>query len=374
MNTYFAPPERCSEEELRKQLDIVSRNPVIDSLLKFTSGFLAILDSHRQILAVNDSMLQMLGIDDAANVLGLRPGEAIGCIHSAEEPGGCGTAKPCSTCGAAIAIVSALADEVPSQRTCAATIKRNGQETDVCFQVRCVSFPFEGYRFLLFFMQDITSQERWAALERVFFHDILNFVSGVVGAVEFMTSEGTDPELLTALREQAWRLKNEIDIQRVLADTKGQEYQLSMQEVTANHIVTGVKNLFTNHPVAAGKSLMINEPTANFTVWTDYSLLMRVLTNMVTNAFEATDKGGEVRFWIDRGKNTVTFFVWNKKAIPEDIRQRIFQRHFTTKDGAGRGIGTFSMKLLGEDFLRGKVDFTTSEQEGTVFSFTVRSS
>lgn len=374
MHTYFASPERCNEEELRKQVDIVSRNPVIDGLLKFTSGLLAVLDSHRQILAVNDSMLQMLGIENASNALGLRPGEAICCIHADEEPGGCGTAKSCSTCGAAIAIVATLAEEIPSERTCAATIKRRGEEIDVYFQVRCVPIKYEGYLFLLLFMQDITNYQRWAALERAFFHDILNFVSGLVGVAELIALEGTDPYLLKALREQAWQLKNEIDVQRVLASTKGQEYELSLQEVTANQVVTGIRNVFANHPVAAGKSLKISEPIPKLTLFTDYSLLLRVLINMLTNAFEATDGGGAVRFWIDGDGDAVSFFVWNKEAIPGNVKQRIFQRHFSTKNGTGRGIGTFSMKLLGEEFLRGNVGFTTSDEEGTVFRFTVASS
>jgi len=34
----------------------------------------------------------------------------------------------------------------------------------------------------------------------------------------------------------------------------------------------------------------------------------------------------------------------------------------------GRGLGTFSMKLFGEEFLGAKVNFKTSELEGTVFS------
>jgi len=373
MDTYFAPAERCSDEELHERVKTVSRNPVIDGLLKFTSGLLAILDEHRQILAVNASMLEMLGIEDASAVLGLRPGEAIGCVHADEEPGGCGTAISCRTCGAAIAIVTTLANDTPTERTCAATIMREGQEIDVCLQVRCVPIDLNGRRFLLLYLQDITSQQKWVSLERAFFHDIMNILNGLVGSAELLNLDGYNPELVATVGELAMQLKNEIAIQRTLSDTKSQGYELALQRVTAGQVVKGIRNVFANHPVAESKSFSIIVPFPDLSFTTDYSLLLKVLVNMLTNAFEATEKGGEVRSRIDRGEKNVSFSVWNKRAIPENIRPRIFQRHFSTKTGSGHGIGTFSMKLFGEEFLGGKVSFTTSEDEGTTFSLTLPS-
>jgi sensor histidine kinase regulating citrate/malate metabolism len=44
----------------------------------------------------------------------------------------------------------------------------------------------------------------------------------------------------------------------------------------------------------------------------------------------------------------------------------LFRRSFSTK-GRGRGIGTYSMKLLGEKYLKGRVWFTSSPNAGTTF-------
>ena len=68
-------------------------------------------------------------------------------------------------------------------------------------------------------------------------------------------------------------------------------------------------------------------------------------------------------FWVTMSMMTdllVAFFT-------DGIVPRIFQRNFSTKAEAGRGIGTYSMKLLGEDVLGGEVGFTSSEKDGTVF-------
>ncbi|WP_419662209.1 PAS domain-containing protein [Desulfosarcina variabilis] len=106
----------------------MSKNPVMSGLLHSISGLLAILDENRQIVAVNDSFLKMLGIDDPAQTLGLRPGEALNCVHAHRPPAGCGTTRACSTCGAAIAIVSSLEQNQPTEKMCALAATRNHQQ------------------------------------------------------------------------------------------------------------------------------------------------------------------------------------------------------------------------------------------------------
>jgi sensor histidine kinase regulating citrate/malate metabolism len=65
--------------------------------------------------------------------------------------------------------------------------------------------------------------------------------------------------------------------------------------------------------------------------------------------------------------NFVTIWVRNSAFIKREIQLQIFMRSFSTK-GSNRGLGTYSMKLLGEKYLGGKVSFTTDEKDGTVFS------
>ena len=88
---------------------------------------------------------------------------------------------------------------------------------------------------------------------------------------------------------------------------------------------------------------------------------------MILNALEATPTGGRVKMWIDTENDHLVFKVWNDGVIPADIARRIFQRNFSTKAQAGRGIGTYSMKLLGEEVLGGEVSFTSDESHGTIF-------
>jgi sensor histidine kinase regulating citrate/malate metabolism len=64
--------------------------------------------------------------------------------------------------------------------------------------------------------------------------------------------------------------------------------------------------------------------------------------------------------------DSVVYIVKNSKVMPENIKLQVFQRYFSTK-GAGRGIGTYSMKLITENFLGGKVTMESEKKSGTVF-------
>jgi sensor histidine kinase regulating citrate/malate metabolism len=57
--------------------------------------------------------------------------------------------------------------------------------------------------------------------------------------------------------------------------------------------------------------------------------------------------------------------------MPPEVQLQIFQRSFSTK-GKGRGVGTYSMKLLTERYLGGKLAFTSAAGEGTTFTAWVR--
>jgi signal transduction histidine kinase len=120
-------------------------------------------------------------------------------------------------------------------------------------------------------------------------------------------------------------------------------------------------------PSGAGRNLVVRFPSSSPPVTTDFNLVLRILTNMVTNALEAAPSGTTVQVGYQGGEGEVVFSVHNQGAIPEDVAERIFQRSFSTKTESGHGLGTYSMRLLAENYLGGRVNFTSSPAEGTTF-------
>lgn len=368
MDTYYAKAKRSSKEKLESEIDVVNNSPIVSGLLYSMSGLLAILNENRQIISINDALLQMLGVNDPKEVIGLRQGEAIHCIHASKAPSGCGTTKFCSSCGAAIAMVTSLKENRPVERKCMLTTYRDDKQIDIALLVKSHPITVRNKKFLLLYLQDITQEQQRAALERTFFHDINNMLMVLVGTSNLLLKSAPST-LAKTIHQTSLRLSKEVDIQRYLSCSEASDFTPTLVDVTTTEIMKELKTSFSQHPLAHEKYIEITDDYPHMTLKTDSSLLLRILWNMITNALEATEIRGTVKIWLEHKKNAISFCVWNATAIPSEIINRVFQRNFSSKSESGRGVGTFSMKLLGEGILGGKVAFTTSEEEGTIFTF-----
>jgi sensor histidine kinase regulating citrate/malate metabolism len=87
---------------------------------------------------------------------------------------------------------------------------------------------------------------------------------------------------------------------------------------------------------------------------------------MTKNALEASKPGDKITLSSSVSGKGVVLSVNNPGVIPEDIKLQIFKRSFSTK-GTGRGIGTYSMKLFGENYLHGKIKVESNDWTGTTF-------
>lgn len=367
METHFASADRSEPDILERELRSVRASPVIEALLDSVSGMLAVLNRHRQVLAVNSAFIEELGIEDPELALGLRLGEAVDCLHATAGPGGCGTSEYCATCGAAIAIVTAQGFAEPVERICALRALRNGRKIDLCLRVRAAPIRIDGAPYLLLFLRDVTDDWNRAALERIFFHDINNILGGLMTATALLESEHGDTDLMGSIRRLSLRLAREVAFQSglVAGDDRGPVPEPSL--VTVNDVLDEVGALFSLYPVACDKELHVVRSERNPTILVDEALLLRVLGNMVTNALEASGPGDRVEMWVEEREGRTEFQVWNHLVIDESVALRIFQRNFSTKDGEGRGLGTFSMRLIGETYLGGEVGFASGAPDGTVF-------
>jgi len=368
--TFFAPFERAKAPDLERTIHLVTQSPVTTALLRSATSMMCVLNEHRQIITLNTTYLDSLDVSHADDVIGQRPGEAINCAHSNDHPGGCGTSAHCRGCDVAIAIVASQRTGRPVQRECVVAVHdRSGGMRDMSLAVRASPFELMGERFTVFCMTDISAQKIHAALERTFLHDLSNLVTALAATSETLRK---DPEarsipFVNDVCDLTQRLSREIVIQRLLLSREPAKYRPNMQRVSIADTLIFLARLFANHPIALTKPLSINRQLSVDDCVTDASLLERVLTNMLINAFEATGDGCEVRLTAESSETRMRFTVWNAECMTDAVSSRVFQRHFSTKKGLGRGQGTYAIRLLGEALLRGQVGFTSCPEEGTTF-------
>ena len=117
LSTLFASPERSSPEEIDTQHKKVSAQSLVLTLIDCFPEPAMILDKHRQIVLANDKLEHLLG-QPRRSLIGMRWGEAVGCIHATECSAGCGTTHFCRYCGAVNAIVNSQHTAQPHVEEC----------------------------------------------------------------------------------------------------------------------------------------------------------------------------------------------------------------------------------------------------------------
>jgi K+-sensing histidine kinase KdpD len=370
MESHFASPERSTPAVLAEEIKSLTNNSLVDGLMNAANSLFAILNEHRQIVAINESFLKMMGVEDAVSVLGLRNGEYVRCVHADEMPGGCGTSSFCSTCGAVVAIIASMELREPVERVCAITVERDNKEVELFFQVRCTPVEIDGQQFILMFLQDVSLQQQCANMERTFFHDISNVLMALMGKGTQLNKLGDHPQIAD-VQKLITRLVQEFSVQKSLANSISHTYQPLYCDVSVNGVLSSLEGVFSDSHLTVNKKVEFVPVAGDVTLVSDECLVRRIVENMISNALEASADNETVRVYIEPDGGSLSFCVWNRRPIPEDIGRRIFQRNFTTKDGLGHGLGTFSMKFFGEQVLGGVVGFTSSEEQGTEFRLTL---
>ena len=255
---------------------------------------------------------------------------------------------------------------------CLITREFDGEIEALDLRVWATPLTFNGENFVIFAVTNIEDEKRRAMLERTFFHDILNTAGIIRGAVELLptaeeaeTTEQLQGMLLSATR----RLIGEIEMQNELVAAEQGDLQLAYENIEARAFLHELARIYATHKVANKKHIAVTPVAEEIVVQSDPRMLARVLGNLIKNALEASQPGETVTLHCARVGDAVRFAVHNPSVMPPAVQEQVFQRSFSTK-GKGRGIGTYSIKLLTEHYLHGRVAFRSKPGEGTTFMVT----
>jgi len=365
MKTKFASPERAPEDIIEQQAEIFQDNEILNNFLSKIPAVFLIVNNYRQIVYMNRGALDFGGIEDLASVIGLRPGEIFGCIHSQDEEGGCGTSIHCTYCGAIKAVLISQKGKPAVEE---AHLILGPEEKAYDLRVWASPLTLNGREFHAVTIQDISDQKRKIILERVFFHDILNNLTGLLGIVDLLMNykdKLNQEEYLEKTKKHLDVLVDEIRFQQMLHHMENDTLSIEPQNFNTLELCNELLDMYENLAEERNIKIQLDEELEDVTIKSDKIILRRIIGNMLKNAIEASEKNDTVTLGSKKINNKIEFWVHNPGFIPENIQLQIFNRSFSTK-GANRGLGTYSMKLLSSD-LKGEVDFTSSRSEGTVF-------
>ena len=361
--TRFASAERASPKRVRMQASAVEEHTLLREVLATVPHIVVVLNQERQVVFANQALTSLLG-DDAQDAVGRRPGEILGCVNSQNRTGGCGTSEACRACGVVNSILAAAGGEDDEREA------RLSLESGVSLDLKVVTHPItvDGEALTVLTLTDIAHEKRRRVLERVFFHDVLNTAGGVQGLAGLIKDSDDDQMgMLTDMLEMsAAQLVDEIQTQRLLTSVEDDRYEPTLDWHAVPGILDEVVGTYLPLGRAASVGLEVAGTPPHLDLETDRTMLGRVLGNLVKNAIEASQAGMTVLVGALTDADSVEFWVHNRRSIPPDAKLQIFQRSFSTK-GAGRGLGTYSVRLFAEQYLGGGVSFDSSEGGGTTF-------
>lgn len=367
--TQFAPAARLTDEEILRQAEEINKQNIIPEIFNIIPYILLVLNKERQIIYSNQVLFAVLGVSPE-KVLGFRPGEVLDCVHANERPGGCGTSECCSVCGAVLAILEAQKTQAAVSRECLLTA--HSDSGTKCFELAVYAVPARvvNDEYTLFIVRDISEEKRRQVFEQIFFHDLLNTSGAVKGFVEIMQETGDLDEvreLSCHANETVDILIDEINSQKELIAAENGKLALNLSTFSSQSLLVGLVEFYRkNNADLTSIDLRCREDVA---LTCDFVLARRIVNNMLKNAVEASE-GEMVGLWAEKKGDFVEFGVHNNQYIPREAQLQLFKRSYSSK-GSGRGLGTYSMKLLGERYLGGYVYFTSEIHSGTTFVFGV---
>ena len=149
--TFFAPAEREPIAVVHRQARRVGRMRQTRTLLNASLNYLFVLNAQRQIVLASENVQELVPGKTLDQLVGLRPGEALGCIHAQECAGGCGTSRFCHQCGAVKVILKGLAGSRDLQE-CHLNRLNDGRREVLDLQVLATPLVYRGRRYTLLSM------------------------------------------------------------------------------------------------------------------------------------------------------------------------------------------------------------------------------
>ncbi|KJR43063.1 integral membrane sensor signal transduction histidine kinase [Candidatus Magnetoovum chiemensis] len=195
----------------------------------------------------------------------------------------------------------------------------------------------------------------------------LTIIKGNIEAVE----DGVLSDPNTALNNIKTEISRIITLMEAIEDItraeesffkKEQADEVNLKEFIDSILLGMRRNMFD------AKSLFIRTYGRNITVATQPEKLHIILTNLLTNAYKFTDKGGVTVSWSSNREGGFTISVQDTgRGISQKELSRIFQRFYKGADSNGKGLGLAIVKEL-VDIMDGTIDVDSVINKGSKFT------
>ncbi len=191
-----------------------------------------------------------------------------------------------------------------------------------------------------------------AALGAAVAHEVNSPLMGVLNAVSYVRRNERDPGLSQALTDADDGLRHIVDITRNLLTFARPPERLRVK-VDVAAVLQRALTLLQADLQAHGIEVRTEIPEGLPRVNGDDTRMQQVCTNLLTNARDAlegsTEKVIHVRARAE-GERVRLEVEDSGPGVPPELQERVFEPFYTTKPGAGTGLGLPVSRAMVEDF------------------------
>jgi len=229
---------------------------------------------------------------------------------------------------------------------------------------------------------DITERKNLEARQSEFMatvsHELRTPLSSVMGSLEILREEFYDQLPVQARRfidmglrngsQLASLIKSVLDLERIETGMRGFEFAATR----ASDLLARALEANQTYAMRLSVALHIEPQPSELFVWTDPVRAQQILTNLISNAVKFSSEGEDVALGCEPQNDRVRLYVSDHgSGIPEDARERIFQRFGQASNQEhsrvpGSGLGLSICKALATR-LGGDIGFRSEPGKGSVF-------
>jgi signal transduction histidine kinase len=370
-NVVFLPlSERAPAADVQAQAGLLAALPLLGRLLDALPSMAMLINPQRQLVLANRRLVDFLGAESAEEMLGLRPGEILECVHALDARCGCGTTEHCTVCGALRAIVDAQLGYGQSQ---VCLMVRRGVRGNEPLELEVSAAPIEisDQRFTLISLVNAEDRMLRHRLERGILPQAMALATEIGALTRTATDDSSRPEArqqaLSLLDAAATRLARLVHSQSELAAAETGRLAVVRGTVSARELLFQAVGDFAAGETPGGPEVRLDSSPEDAAIETDTDFARKALREILLNALQAAPREGGVSAGFKISEAHVDFYVHNPGEMTLPVQLQVFSRAFSTK-APGRGYGAYFAKLVTERYLEGSLSFQSTAGEGTTFT------
>jgi signal transduction histidine kinase/ligand-binding sensor domain-containing protein/CheY-like chemotaxis protein len=207
-------------------------------------------------------------------------------------------------------------------------------------------------------------------------HEFRTPLTLILGPAEKLISKFRDEEIQKqtgVIKRNANRLLNLINQLLDLSKLETGKFELKASEGNIVTLIKGLTMSFESIAERKNISLSIKSESDEIKVFFNKEMMIKVMTNLLSNAFKFTSEGGQITVFINViDNNSVEIKVKDTGiGIPEEELPKLFDRFYQvdssqTREYEGTGLGLALTKELVE-LHRGKIKVKSTLGKGSVF-------